>query len=611
MSTAVRLEAARRAFLAGEWSETRAAEVVRPAVVASWMRCRRGGLDPDGAVATFQGLDACIDVGPDPGKEVFDAFAASGARCSLVLLDTDGLVRSRADADPDLARLLDALRLVPGYGFGEAAMGTTAAAVALATGEAVALVGSEHYAAALTCLAEAAAPVTGTDGVIGAVAVVCHTSEASTLQLPLARMLAAQVAEHLAGEPDRQVAALLHRLRAHGDGPDWALASDGHTMVTNAAARQLDGADLRALGDLLLAGLALDEHGHRHVDLPSSGCAEIELEPVLLGGERIGALLTAGPVTRARGGGLAEATRRQGSHVAPTTRRDYAEDLRRDHGAEHAKARIRANRELLTPFDRARQEVAASIRQGRHHLLIGEPGVGKRTLLREQFRRAHPRGRLTEIDCASFTADDAPVFDHRDDRAHLVLLRALHLLGPVAARQLDEALRPLLVLSDPPLVVGCVDTPAVDATRPYGLLLRHFHEITRIPPLRYRLDEVGDIAWSILRRISPRRSLRLSLQVVRVLEGYAWPGNISELEDVLRYVVARKPLGEVQPPDLPSLCFKSQARRMSMLEAAQCDAIIQALYESNGNRYKAAAMLGIARSSLYRKIDAFGISYIA
>jgi transcriptional regulator of acetoin/glycerol metabolism len=169
----------------------------------------------------------------------------------------------------------------------------------------------------------------------------------------------------------------------------------------------------------------------------------------------------------------------------------------------------------------------------------------------------------------------------------------------------------LLVLPDPPLVVGCVDTPAVDATRPYGLLLRHFHEITRIPPLRYRLDEVGDIAWSILRRISPRRSLRLSLQVVRVLEGYAWPGNISELEDVLRYVVARKPLGEVQPPDLPSLCFKSQARRMSMLEAAQCDAVIQALYESNGNRYKAAAMLGIARSSLYRKIDAFGISYIA
>ncbi len=606
MSGAVGLEVARRAFLAGEWTEVGAAEVARPEVVASWARCLRRGLDPDGAVAHFRGGDA----GPDPGKEVFDAFVAAGARCSLVLLDADGVVRSRADADPELARLLDSLRMVPGYGFDETAMGTTAAAVALAEGAAVALSGPEHYAAALTCLAEAAAPIPGPGS--GVVVVVCHRSEESTLALPLARMLAAQVAEQVAGEPDRHVRLLLERLRAHGDGPDWALATDGHTVLTNAAARQLDGPDLRTLSDVLLAGMALDERGHRHVDLPSAGCADVELEPVLLSGEPVGCLLAAGPAAPTRTG-VAEATRRQGSHVAPVTRRDYAEDLRRDAGPEHARARIRANRELLTPFLRARQEVAASIRQGRHHLLIGEPGVGKRTVAVEQFRRAHPRGQVTEVECGSWSTDGGapPAFDRRDGRAHLVLLRAMNLLGPVAARQLDEALRPLLALADPPLVVGCVDTPAVDATRPYGLLMRHFHEITRIPPLRYRLDEVGDIAWAILRRIAPRRSLRLSLQVIRVLEGYAWPGNISELEDVLRYVVARKPLGEVQPPDLPTLCFQSHARRMSMLEAAQCDAIIQALYESHGNRYKAAAMLGIARSSLYRKIDAFGISYIA
>jgi transcriptional regulator of acetoin/glycerol metabolism len=67
-------------------------------------------------------------------------------------------------------------------------------------------------------------------------------------------------------------------------------------------------------------------------------------------------------------------------------------------------------------------------------------------------------------------------------------------------------------------------------------------------------------------------------------------------------------VGEVQPPDLPALCFSGRARRLSMLESAQCDVIIQALYESCGNRYKAAAMLGIARSSLYRKIDAFATS---
>jgi sigma-54 dependent transcriptional regulator, acetoin dehydrogenase operon transcriptional activator AcoR len=304
--------------------------------------------------------------------------------------------------------------------------------------------------------------------------------------------------------------------------------------------------------------------------------------------------------------------------VAPLTRRDYAKDMLADHAQrEHAEARIRANRELLSPYLRALQEVVASIRLGRNHLLIGEPGVGKRTLLVSQFRKAYPTGRVVTVDGGSFVGEQAGTgngtdpLPHPDGRPQLLLLRGMNLLTPVGARRLDEALRPLVAMPTPPLVVGCIDTPAMDATRPYGLLLRHFHEVTRMPALRYRADEIGEIALAILRRLSGRRSLRLSLQVIRVLEGYAWPGNISELEDVLRYVVARKPMGEVQPPDLPQLCFQGRARRMSMLEAAQCDAIIQALYESSGNRYKAAAMLGIARSSLYRKIDAFGISYIA
>jgi len=339
-------------------------------------------------------------------------------------------------------------------------------------------------------------------------------------------------------------------------------------------------------------------------------------------GELIGCVLTGGTATGRRPiAALPEAVRRQGSHVAPVSRRDYAEDLRRPASLRkiHAEARIRANQELLTPVLRARQEVAASIRQGRNHLLIGEPGVGKRTLAQAQFRQAYAQGRVVAVSGAQFevgsgAAREDPVaslLHSRHDQPRLLLLRGIDGLTPLGARQLDESLRPLVALPTPPLVIACVDTPAMDATRPYGLLLRHFHQITRVPALRYRNDEIGDIALSILRELAGRRSLRLSLQVIRVLEGYAWPGNISELQDVLRYVVARKPVGEIQPPDLPRLCFQREPRKMSMLEAAQCDAIIHALYESRGNRYKAAAMLGIARSSLYRKIDAFGISYIA
>ena len=619
-SRVVELEAARRTFLtAGQTGPAR--DVLRAAVAASWQRSRAHRVDPDRITARFLGhhqsappLVGCAD-------EVFGQFlsANADAGCSLVLLDASGVVRARRDTDAALARLLDGLLLVPGYGYAERTVGSTAASIALHERTDFALSGAEHYHAQLMCVAEAAALLRDRHGgePAGVVVVVCHDSDRTALQLPLARLLADRIADRLAGEPHRRAQTVLQHFdhRAGHDG-EWALATDGDYVLSNGVARRLDPADQRALADLALSGLVLHDFGYRHLDLPDAGCAEVVLEGVHLAGELIGCVLT-GARSSGRGQlGLPEAVRRQGSHVAPLTRRDYAQDLRAGSAAhEHAEARVRANRELLSPFLRARQEVAASIRQGRNHLLIGEPGVGKRTLLAAQFRDAFPSGRVVTVDCATLgsAAERGPELPTRTDgRPQLLLLRGLNMLTPVGARRLDEALRPVVALSAPPLVVGCIDTPAMDATRPYGLLLRHFHQITRIPALRYRADEIAEIALGVLRRLAGPRSLRLSLQVIRVLEGYAWPGNISELEDVLRYVVARKPLGEVQPPDLPAHCFQGRAgRTLSMLETAQCDAIIQALYESRGNRYKAAAMLGIARSSLYRKIDAFGISYIA
>ena len=126
------------------------------------------------------------------------------------------------------------------------------------------------------------------------------------------------------------------------------------------------------------------------------------MEAVHLSGELIGCVLTGAPATSTRTRGAPESVRRQGSHVAPLTRRDYARDLRAASAAhEHAEATVRANRELLSPFLRARQEVVASIRQGRNHLLIGEPGVGQA----DAAGRPVPggisrRGRITTLDCA-------------------------------------------------------------------------------------------------------------------------------------------------------------------------------------------------------------------
>ncbi|MFC5993789.1 helix-turn-helix domain-containing protein [Pseudonocardia hispaniensis] len=621
---AVDIEAARRSYLTAGLGLF-AGDVVRAEVAASWERSRRHDVNPDRIEARFLGHHRDVPLSVRCSDAVFEEFATGHGDigCSIILFDTSGIVQVRRDCDASLARLLDGLLLVPGYGHAERTVGTTAVSIALHELRDTAISGAEHYHSQLTCLSAAAALVTDPQNhtVCGVVAVVCHDAEHSALQLPLARMLADRLNERMAGEPHRRTQAMLQTLQRHRHDGGWMVATDGDYVLSNGMARRLAAEDQRVLDDLVLAGLVLQDFSAKHVDLPSAGCGDVVIEPVRLDGEVAGAVLRGGRARSREPVQQPEAVRRQGSHVAPLVRRDFAKDLRANPAErDHAAARIRANQELLSPYLRAQQAVVASIRHGRNHLLIGEPGVGKRTLLVGQFRTAFPPGRVVTVDCASVanTTESAASTDGGlrlpdidDDRPHLVLLHRLNALDPVSARRLDEQLRPLVALPTPPLVVGCLDTPAVDATRPYGLLLRHFHEVTRIPALRHRIDEIGDMALAIMRRLSGRRSLRLSLQVIRVLEGYAWPGNISELEDVLRYVVARKPMGEVQPPDLPQLCFQGRARRLSMLETAQCDAIIQALYESKGNRYKAAAMLGIARSSLYRKIDAFGISYIA
>ncbi len=145
MSRAVDLEAARRSFLAGGPCLV-PADVVRAEVLASWERSRRHDVDPDRIAARF--------VRPDRGspllaaaEDAFDDFFKQAGRvaASVVLMDSGGVVRVRQDGDEGLARLLDAVLLVPGYRHDEATVGTTAASVAWHERGDFVLSGAEHY----------------------------------------------------------------------------------------------------------------------------------------------------------------------------------------------------------------------------------------------------------------------------------------------------------------------------------------------------------------------------------------------------------------------------------------------------------------------------------
>src|SRR6185295_18066507 len=150
------------------------------------------------------------------------------------------------------------------------------------------------------------------------------------------------------------------------------------------------------------------------------------------------------------------------------------------------------------------------------------------------------------------------------------------------------------------------DVASGQGPRPCDALLGHLKTSVTVPALRHRIEDLDQLVPLLLGRLAPRRSVRCTPDAMRALLGYVWPGNVAQLQTVLREALTRRPAGDIRSEDLPSECFTSCQRVLMPMEALERDAIIAALHRANGNRLQAAADLGIARSSLYRKIHSYG-----
>lgn len=147
------------------------------------------------------------------------------------------------------------------------------------------------------------------------------------------------------------------------------------------------------------------------------------------------------------------------------------------------------------------------------------------------------------------------------------------------------------------------------------LSLRHRDLATRftarlwLSPLRDRLEDIPDIVLTLPRRTSSAPS-QLSTEALRSLWSYTWPGNIAELSGVIRDAWSRAvgPYLDSAAIRLPSTTDSQSRPRLSSLQETERDAIVAALRRCAGNKNNTAAMLGIARSTLYCKLRALGVS---
>jgi two-component system response regulator HydG len=127
-----------------------------------------------------------------------------------------------------------------------------------------------------------------------------------------------------------------------------------------------------------------------------------------------------------------------------------------------------------------------------------------------------------------------------------------------------------------------------------------------LPPLRDRIDDVPLIAEYIVEKesaISGGRLVSLSPEVIRVFMAHDWPGNIRELQNVLRFAFIKCTSGVIKPEHLPPTFRKLTAETIPATQKGTGlteIALVNALKQSKGNRSAAARLLGVSRATLYR-----------
>ncbi len=151
-----------------------------------------------------------------------------------------------------------------------------------------------------------------------------------------------------------------------------------------------------------------------------------------------------------------------------------------------------------------------------------------------------------------------------------------------------------------------------------------------IPPLRERRSEIRPLAEAFLLQLAPVSGLaivpRLSEAAALLLESYRWDGNIRELRNVMERALVLSDGGDIEPEHLPIETIKSgseidaadtvlvdaipndpPAGSLTPVERAERARVIEALRLEGGNQTRAARRLGIARSTLVLRIEAFNL----
>ncbi len=264
-------------------------------------------------------------------------------------------------------------------------------------------------------------------------------------------------------------------------------------------------------------------------------------------------------------------------------------------------------------------------------LIVGEPGTGKESVARTLHYLSNRRhGPFMVINCASL-AEGLPIDAAKGGTLYLNGVGDLNqraqddLLRAIEKRPLSEVGRDTTTQPDARVVAATpVDLePAVRAGRFREDLYRRLSlESLKVPALRERQDDIPLLIAHALKRInrSHPSGITIAPETMARLVGYAWPGNLHELETLIERLAALPAGSVIQESDLPEE-IRAGARTRALgedvrhgaisltqaVDAFERELIVDALERTSHVQVRAAKQLGITRRILKYKMDLLGI----
>jgi len=137
-----------------------------------------------------------------------------------------------------------------------------------------------------------------------------------------------------------------------------------------------------------------------------------------------------------------------------------------------------------------------------------------------------------------------------------------------------------------------------------------------IPPLRERRDDLPVLANHFVRKYCEKNKVdakTLTPEALEALENYDWPGNVRELENCIERAVLFSRAGEIGADDFPAKVIEGKQGTIisedkpetPTLESIEKAYIYYIMDQAKGKKAKAARLLGIDNSTLYRKLERY------